>query len=63
MFKGIGKEIKVSGDGLDMWFKAKIEKYPNSRTKEALESVWMMMEGSTVHDDSLKTFFEKDLTA
>lgn len=59
MFKGIGKEITIGGDGLDKWFEAMIKKYPNSNTKEHLESVWMMMEGSTVHDDSLKTFFEK----
>ena len=58
MYKGIGKEITISGDGLDKWFETMIKKYPNSNTKEHLETVWMMMEGSTIHDDSLKTFFE-----
>ena len=58
MYKGIGKEITISGDGLDKWLEVMIKKYPNSNTKEHLEAVWMMMEGSTVQDDSLKTFFE-----
>lgn len=60
--KGIGKDITISGDGLDMWFKAMLAKYPHSKTAEHLETVWMMMAGETVHDNSLKTFFEKDLT-
>ena len=57
--KGIGKEIKISGDGLDKWFQAKIEEYPNSMTKEHLIAVWRMMAGETIHDDSLKRFFEE----
>ena len=57
--KEIGKDIVISGDGLDMWFKAMMEKYPNSNTWEHLKSVWMMMSGATINDDSLKTFFEK----
>ena len=60
--KGIGKDITISGDGLDMWFKAMLAKYPHSETANHLETVWMMMAGETVHDNSLKTFFEKDLT-
>ena len=60
--KGIGKNITVSGDGLDMWFKAMLAKYQHSETANHLETVWMMMAGETVHDNSLKTFFEKDLT-
>lgn len=59
MFKGIGKEITINGDDLDKWFEAMIKKYPNSNTKEHLEAVWMMMEGSTIYDDSLKTFLKK----
>lgn len=62
MFKGIKKEITISGDGLNKWFEVMIKKYPNSNTKEHLETVWMMMAGSTVYDNSLKTFFEKVLT-
>ena len=49
--KGIGKEIKISGDGLNTWFKAKIEEYPNSVTKEHLIAVWRMMAGETNPDD------------
>lgn len=60
--KGIGKDITINGNGLDMWFKAMLTKYPHSETANHLKMVWMMMAGETIHDNSLKTFFEKDLT-
>lgn len=56
------KNIKVNGTGLEMWFTAKIKKYPNSKTAEYLQAVWEMLTGNSVQDDSLKTFFEKELT-
>jgi len=60
--KGIGKDITINGNDLDMWFKAMLAKYPHSEAVNHLEIVWMMMAGETVRDNSLKTFFEKDLT-
>ncbi len=42
---------------LDAWFEAKVAKYPNSKTKEALETVYSMLVGNTVHDDSLNSFY------
>ena len=56
------KNIKVSGIGLEMWFTAKMEKYQNSETEKHLQAVWEMLTGNTIQDDSLKSFFEKELT-
>lgn len=42
---------------LEAWFEAKIAKYPNSRTKEHLESVYSMLIGDTVRDDTLNSFY------
>lgn len=62
--KKIDKNIMVSGDGLTMWFEAKIAKYPNSPLAQHLEQVYRMMaEEPAFGNDGLKTFFEKDLTA
>lgn len=57
------KNIKVSGIGLEMWFTAKIKKYQNSKTAEHLQVVWEILTGNTTQDDSLKSFFEKELTS
>lgn len=59
---GIKKDITVSGEGLNIWFGAMMKKYPNSATCEHLMTVWMMMSGNTIHDNSLQTFFEKEYT-
>ena len=56
------KNIKVSGIGLKMWFTAKMKKYQNTETEKHLQAVWEMLTGNTTQDDSLKTFFEKELT-
>lgn len=57
------KNIKVSGIGLKMWFTAKMKKYQNTETAEHLQAVWEMLTGNTIQDDSLKNFFEKELTS
>lgn len=57
----IDKNITVSGEGLTLWFEAKIAKYPNSPLAEHLAQVYRMMAGEPAfYDDSLKTFFEKE---
>lgn len=57
----IDKNITVSGEGLTMWFEAKIAKYPNTPLAEHLAQVYRMMAGEPVfYDDSLKTFFEEE---
>lgn len=59
--KQLDKNITVSGEGLTMWFEAKIAKYPNSPLAEHLAQVYRMMAGEPVfYDDSLKTFFEEE---
>ena len=54
--------IIVSMDGLELWFKIKMLKYKNSPMGMHLKDAWDMMTGNTIQDDSLKTFFEKELT-
>ena len=56
------KDIMVSMDGLELWFKTKMLKYKNSPMEMHLKDAWDMMAGNTIQDDSLETFFEKELT-
>lgn len=59
--KEIDKNITVSGEGLTMWFEAKIAKYPNSPLADHLAQVYRMMaEEPAFGNDGLKTFFEKE---
>ncbi len=60
--KGIQEKILVGGDGLNLWFEAKMKKYSNSAMQEHLMAIWMMMTGETVQDDSLETFFENEFS-
>lgn len=59
MFNGGIKNIYISNNDLNLWFETMLKKYKNSCTYEHLVTVWMMMEGSTVQDDSLQTFLKK----
>lgn len=59
MFNGGIKNIYISDNDLNLWFETMLKKYKNSGTYEHLTAVWMMMEGSTVQDDSLQTFLKK----
>ena len=56
------ENITVSMDGLELWFKTKMLKYKNSPMETHLKDAWDMMTGNTIQDDSLETFFEKELT-
>lgn len=59
--KQLDKNITVSGEGLTMWFEAKIAKYSNSPLAEHLAQVYRMMAEEPVFDgDGLKTFFEEE---
>lgn len=59
MFNGGIKNIYISDNDLNRWFETMLKKYKNSSTYEHLITVWMMMEGSTIQDDSLQTFLKK----
>jgi hypothetical protein len=56
------EDIVVSMGGLELWFENKMRKYKNSPMEAHLKDIWDMMTGNTVQDDSLETFFEKELT-
>lgn len=58
MFNGGIKNIYISDNDLNLWFKTMLKKYKNSGTYEHLTTVWMTMEDSTVQDDSLQTFLK-----
>ncbi len=49
----------VDADFLDKWFEEKIQKYPNSVTKDHLEAVYRMMVGETIRNDSLVEKYDR----
>lgn len=51
--------VNLQPELLEAWFEAKIAKYPNSGIKESLETVYSMLIGDTIWDDTLNSFYDE----
>lgn len=59
MTKEIRKDLIITGEQLNNWFKEQIKKYPNCPFEETLTSVFMEMTGDGIQDNSLETFLKE----